>query len=198
MGCKFMRDVERFNEWGVKADCAVVEYGRKVNCLRLPDEVGKEAGTRRSNKGSKRATDNDREGAPGKRGSGWGEVDVGALALSSLLSMRTAAMGGRGGGGGGRTCQRRNSSGHWRWWMRRSQTKTGTVAATAGAAMAVAAMGTGATLSSLHSLVMLSKRPPELVRQVAPCGGGTGHHQGGGESWDCAGGGDRASWGANL
>jgi hypothetical protein len=52
--CKFVRDVKRFNEWGVEADYAMMEYGRKVACLRSPEEVGKEAGTRRLNKGSKR------------------------------------------------------------------------------------------------------------------------------------------------
>ena len=31
VGCKFVRDVERFNEWGVEADYAVMEYGRKVD-----------------------------------------------------------------------------------------------------------------------------------------------------------------------
>ncbi len=46
LGCKFVRDIERFNEWGVKADYAVMKYGRKVDCLRLPNEVGKEAGTK--------------------------------------------------------------------------------------------------------------------------------------------------------
>ncbi len=44
--CKFVRDVERFNEWGVKADYAVMKYGRKVDCLRSPDEVGKGARTK--------------------------------------------------------------------------------------------------------------------------------------------------------
>ena len=38
VGCKFMRDVERFNKWGVEADYAVMEYGRKVDCLR-PDRA---------------------------------------------------------------------------------------------------------------------------------------------------------------
>ncbi len=47
MGCKFVRDVERFNKWGVNANYAVMKYGRKVDCLRLPDEVGKEAETKR-------------------------------------------------------------------------------------------------------------------------------------------------------
>ncbi len=46
MGCKFIRDVERFNEWGVRANYMVMKYGRKVNCLRLPDEVSKEARTK--------------------------------------------------------------------------------------------------------------------------------------------------------
>jgi hypothetical protein len=32
---------------GVKADYAVMKYGRKVDCLRLPDKVGKEARTKR-------------------------------------------------------------------------------------------------------------------------------------------------------
>ncbi len=41
-----MRDVERFNEWGVEADYAVMKYGKKVDCLRLPDEVGKEVRTK--------------------------------------------------------------------------------------------------------------------------------------------------------
>jgi hypothetical protein len=31
---------------GVKADYMVMKYGRKVDCLRLPDEVGKEARTK--------------------------------------------------------------------------------------------------------------------------------------------------------
>ncbi len=46
MGCKFVRDVERFNKWGVKADYTVMKYGRKVNCLRLPDKVSEEARTK--------------------------------------------------------------------------------------------------------------------------------------------------------
>ncbi len=46
MGCKFVRDVERFNEWGVNADYAVMKYGRKVDCLRSPEEVGEEARTK--------------------------------------------------------------------------------------------------------------------------------------------------------
>ncbi len=46
VGCKFVRDVERFNEWGVNANYAVMKYRRKVDCLRLPDEVGKEAETK--------------------------------------------------------------------------------------------------------------------------------------------------------
>ncbi len=46
MGCKFERDVERFNEWGVKTHYVVMKYGRKVDCLRSPDEVGKEARTK--------------------------------------------------------------------------------------------------------------------------------------------------------
>ncbi len=45
MGCEFVRDVERFNEWGVEANYAVMKYGRKVDCLRSLDEVGEEAGT---------------------------------------------------------------------------------------------------------------------------------------------------------
>ncbi len=44
-----------------------MEYGRKVDCLRLPDKVGKEARTRRSNKGSKHASDNNRKGGAGKK-----------------------------------------------------------------------------------------------------------------------------------
>ncbi len=51
MGCKFVRDVKRFNQWGVKADYAVMKYGRKVDCLRLPDRVGKEAGTKQCSGG---------------------------------------------------------------------------------------------------------------------------------------------------
>ncbi len=47
MGCKFVRDIERFNEWGVKVDYTVMKYRRKVDCLRLPDKVGKEARTKR-------------------------------------------------------------------------------------------------------------------------------------------------------
>jgi hypothetical protein len=46
VGCKFVRDFERFNEWGVKADYAVMKYERKVDCLRLPDEVREEARTK--------------------------------------------------------------------------------------------------------------------------------------------------------
>ncbi len=93
---------------------------------------------------------------------------------AGMTTARMAAMGGQGGGGGGRTLRRRNSSGCWRWWTCGSRTKTGTMVATAGAAMAVvatAATGTGPTLSSLHSLVMLSKRPLELVQRMAPCRG---------------------------
>ncbi len=46
MGCKFVRDIERFNEGGVKADYAVMKYRRKVDCLGSLDELGKEAGTK--------------------------------------------------------------------------------------------------------------------------------------------------------
>ncbi len=46
VGCKFVRDIERFNEWGVKADYAVMKYGKKVDCLRCPDKVGEEVGTK--------------------------------------------------------------------------------------------------------------------------------------------------------
>ncbi len=53
MGYKFVRDVERFNEWEVKADYTVMKYGRKVDCLRLPDKVGKEAGTKQCNDGGR-------------------------------------------------------------------------------------------------------------------------------------------------
>jgi hypothetical protein len=62
LGDKFVKDAERFNKWGVEADYAVLKYGRKVDCLRLLDKVGKEAGTRRSNKGSKHTADNNGEG----------------------------------------------------------------------------------------------------------------------------------------
>ncbi len=55
---------------GAEADYAVMKYGRKVDCLRSPDKVGKEAGTRRLNKGSKRATDDEGEGVLGITGSG--------------------------------------------------------------------------------------------------------------------------------
>ncbi len=53
MGCKFVRDVERFNEWGVKTDYTVMKYGRKVDCLRFPKEVGKEARTKQCGGGSR-------------------------------------------------------------------------------------------------------------------------------------------------
>ncbi len=53
MGCKFVRDIERFNKWGVKANYAVMKYGRKVNCLRSLDKVGKEAGTKQCSGGSR-------------------------------------------------------------------------------------------------------------------------------------------------
>jgi hypothetical protein len=46
LGYKFVRDVERINEWEVKTDYAVMKYGRKVDCLRSPDKVGEEAGTK--------------------------------------------------------------------------------------------------------------------------------------------------------
>jgi hypothetical protein len=46
VGCKFVRDVERFIEWGVKANYAVMNYRWKVDCLRSLDEVGKEAKTK--------------------------------------------------------------------------------------------------------------------------------------------------------
>ncbi len=53
MGCKFIRDVERFNELGVKADYAVMKYGRKVDCRRLPDKFGKEARTKQCGGGGR-------------------------------------------------------------------------------------------------------------------------------------------------
>mmetsp|Transcript_16323 Transcript_16323/g.35271 ORF Transcript_16323/g.35271 Transcript_16323/m.35271 type:complete len:1272 (-) Transcript_16323:77-3892(-) len=34
VGCKFVRDVEKFNEWGVESDYAVMEYKRKIAYLR--------------------------------------------------------------------------------------------------------------------------------------------------------------------
>ncbi len=45
----------------------MIEYGRKVDCLKLPDKVSEEARTRRLNKGSKCTTDNDGEGGTGKK-----------------------------------------------------------------------------------------------------------------------------------
>jgi hypothetical protein len=53
MGCKFVRDVERFNKWGVKANYVVMKYGRKVDCLRLPDKVGEEARTKQCGGGGR-------------------------------------------------------------------------------------------------------------------------------------------------
>ncbi len=53
MGCKFVRDIERFNDWGVKADYTVMKYGRKVDCLRSPDKVSKEAGTKQCGSGGR-------------------------------------------------------------------------------------------------------------------------------------------------
>ncbi len=46
VGCKFVTEVERFNKGGLEADYTVMKYGRKVDCLRLPDNVSKEAGTK--------------------------------------------------------------------------------------------------------------------------------------------------------
>jgi hypothetical protein len=37
---------------GVKANYAVMKCGRKVNCLRMPDKVGKEARTKQCSGGS--------------------------------------------------------------------------------------------------------------------------------------------------
>ncbi len=37
---------------GVKANYAEMKYGRKVDCLRLPDEVGEEARTKQCGGGS--------------------------------------------------------------------------------------------------------------------------------------------------
>jgi hypothetical protein len=55
VGCKFIRVVERLNKWGVKADYVVMKYGRKVDCLRSPDKVGKEAGTKQCGGGGRDA-----------------------------------------------------------------------------------------------------------------------------------------------
>jgi hypothetical protein len=44
-----------------------LEYRRKVDCLRSPDEVDKESRTRRLNKGSKHTANNDGEGGAGKK-----------------------------------------------------------------------------------------------------------------------------------
>jgi hypothetical protein len=38
---------------GVKANYAVMKYGRKVDCLRLPDEVGEEARIKQCGCGSR-------------------------------------------------------------------------------------------------------------------------------------------------
>ncbi len=51
MECKFVKDIERFNKWGVKVNYRVMKYGRKVDCLRLLDKVGKEAGTKQCDGG---------------------------------------------------------------------------------------------------------------------------------------------------
>jgi hypothetical protein len=48
-----------------------MKYGRKVVCLRLPDEVNEEARTWRSNKG-RHAADDNREGGTGKK---WQQME---------------------------------------------------------------------------------------------------------------------------
>jgi hypothetical protein len=53
LGCKFVRDIERFNKGGVKADYAVMKYGRKNDCLRSPNKVGKEARTKQRGGGGR-------------------------------------------------------------------------------------------------------------------------------------------------
>ncbi len=97
------------------------------------------------------------------------------VAGKGMTTAKMAAMGGRGGGGKALPIG--------------EEIPQGTTAATAGAATAATVTGPEATLSSLHSLVMLSKRPPKIVQQMAPRGEGADHHQGGEESRDCAWGG---------
>jgi hypothetical protein len=41
-----VRVISNFLRFLAKADYAVMKYGRKVDCLRSPDKVGKEAGTK--------------------------------------------------------------------------------------------------------------------------------------------------------
>mmetsp|Transcript_24133 Transcript_24133/g.58299 ORF Transcript_24133/g.58299 Transcript_24133/m.58299 type:complete len:1162 (+) Transcript_24133:1-3486(+) len=53
VGCKFVRDVERFNEWGVEADYAVMEYERKIAYLRRKETAS--ASSKKSGKSNKRS-----------------------------------------------------------------------------------------------------------------------------------------------
>ncbi|KAL3811825.1 hypothetical protein ACHAXA_004252 [Cyclostephanos tholiformis] len=118
VGCKFVRDVERFNEWGVEADYAVMEYERKVDCLR-PRSVGEGIGasldpkTVRSGKGNNKRViandDDDGEGGAAKRARSAGHddddddddaeinVDAPAVAVTAPASKK---------------CRTKNSGGH--------------------------------------------------------------------------------------
>jgi hypothetical protein len=150
MGCKLVRDVERFNDWGVKANYVVMKYGRKVNCLRFPDKVGKEAGTKQCGGGS-RGGMNSTASSPACAGrgvrscGGWSSrhrhrCRAFASATDALPpSCHRRRHPCRLHFYSGCTRWRRNSSGCCWWWMCRSWTKTGTTAATAGVAMLAAA-----------------------------------------------------------
>jgi hypothetical protein len=119
-----VRDVERFNEWGVEADYAVMEYGRKVDCLR-PDRAGEEIGTCdcRTSKGGMRATDDDGERGAASKKQRTGQGDGGNNDNAEVDGITVAAGCGEEGpltmrGGAVRrsnrgTVQRGKNSGRW-------------------------------------------------------------------------------------
>ncbi len=64
----------QWSDMAMTAGDGRLEYRRKVDCLRLLDKVNKEARTRRSNKGSKCAADNNWGGGTGKKRQWTGEI----------------------------------------------------------------------------------------------------------------------------
>jgi len=55
VGCKFVRDVEKFNEWGVESDYAIMEYERKLAIFRS-DSAKSSSSSKKSNSKRKKST----------------------------------------------------------------------------------------------------------------------------------------------
>ncbi len=67
MAALLQRGFWQWSDMATTAGDGRLEYERNVDCLRSPDKVSKEARTRRSNKGSKCAADDNEEGDARKK-----------------------------------------------------------------------------------------------------------------------------------